>query len=402
MTQRKHSSVGARRARLAIAALGAGIGVLVFGVSAAFAYWAYTDSSNGHPAAALADSIPKGATPGTPSTNAPNGNTVSFSFSQVSTTSGNLAITSYTITRYPAAGGSGTVTSAGCSTSGGTVNCSETSVPNGAWVYTDIPYISGTNWTGPESAKSPSVTVDTTTPNASAPSVAGVTFGTGPIWINGNDPVALTDSPTDGGGQGVASVAYYACPTSVGSCTSAHWTSIGFSSSSSNSYRVSWSSLPSAGITYNLVAVATAIDTNTSPVSSPTEVEVDTAPVSPAPVVGASHSYTHSGTTYVNNGVSFTDLPTDAGGSGVASVTYYECAGATGSCTSSNGIQIGMSTNSGSSYAVTWTGQPADQAYRIVALAIDNVANSTTSSSTVVTVDNTAPTVSTPSVNGIS
>lgn len=400
MSNRKHVKASAHRARLLVGALGAISGVLIFSSGAAFAYWAYTDSSNGGSAQAIADSIPQGATPATPTVSAPNGNTVTITFAQVST-AGHLAITSYILYRYPTPG-AGTPVGSCSAPSGGTVTCTDSSVPDGTWTYTDTPDIAGTSWTGAESAKSPAVTVDTTTPTASAPSIAGLTYGTSPVWINGNDAVALTDSPTDSHGQGVASVAYYDCPTSAGSCTSAHWTAIGSSSLSSGGYQVSWGSLPSSGVPYNVVAVATAIDSNTSLVSSPTEVEVDTAPVAPTPVVGASHSYTSSGTTYVNNGVSFTDSPTDTGGSGVASVTYYECAGATGSCTSSNGLQIGTSTNSVSSYSISWTGEPADGPYRIVALVLDNVANSTTSSSTVVTVDNTAPTVSTPSVNGIS
>jgi hypothetical protein len=386
---------------MGIAAFGVGLSVLIFGASAAFGYWSYSDTTSAHPAAALADSILKGVTPAIPSTNGPNGNTVSFSFSQASTASGSLKIANYTITRYPISG-SGIVTSAICSAISGTVNCSETAVPNGTWTYTDIPYIPGSNWTGIESAKSPPVTVDTSTPTASPVSVSGVTFATAPLWINGSDAVTLTDSPTDSSGQGIASVAYYACATSVGSCTSAHWTSIGSSSSGSSSYEVSWSPLPGTGVTYNVVAVATAINTNSSPVSSPTELEIDTAPVAPAPLVGASHSYLHSGTTYVNNGVNVSDLAADSGGAGVASVTYYYCAGTTGSCTSSDGIQIGTSTNGSGSYAVSWASQPADGAYRIVALATDNVGNATTSTSTVVTVDNTAPTVSAPNVNGVS
>ena len=36
-------------------------------------------------------------------------------------------------------------------------------MPDGNWVYTDTPTY-GTNWTGSESAKSPTVLVDTTAP----------------------------------------------------------------------------------------------------------------------------------------------------------------------------------------------------------------------------------------------
>jgi hypothetical protein len=69
-----------------------------------------------------------------------------------------------------------------------------------------------------------------------------------------------------------------------------------------------------------------------------------------------------------------TDAPSDAG-SGVKSVAYYYCAGYAGSCTTSTGTLIGSSTNAGTNYAVTWTGQPVDGAYRVVAVVTDNVGN---------------------------
>jgi hypothetical protein len=133
-----------------------------------------------------------------------------------------------------------------------------------------------------------------TIPTASAPVVsASVTYGANPIWVNGksNESVTLTDSPTDAGGTGVASVAYYYCPSSAGTCTSSTpWISIG-SSSSGPSWSVAWSSssLPADG-TYNVVAVATGDDTNESPPSAPTLVGIDTTPpvLSPPSVNGIS------------------------------------------------------------------------------------------------------------------
>ncbi len=278
-TVRVVSRTTTRRARVLMATIGAIVALLLFGAGAAFAYWSYTDSSNAYDTLAVADSIPQGATPGTPTTNAPNGNTVSLSFSQVSTASGQLKITSYTVTRYPAAGGSGTVTSATCSITSGTVNCQESSVPNGTWVYTDTPYISGTSWAGTESAKSPSVTIDATTPTASAPIVAATTtYVSGSItWVNklpGED-VTLTDTATDTGGTGVASVTYYYCSSSP--CTPSSLNEIGSSSSSATNWQVPWSSLPADG-TYYVVAVATGDNTSVSATSATTEVGVDSTP----------------------------------------------------------------------------------------------------------------------------
>jgi len=388
-----------RHTRKVAAGVGLVVGLVALAAGMAFGYWASTDSSN--PAAAVADSLPTGATPGTPTTNGANGSTVSLSFSQASTTTGDVALTSYTVTRYPSVGGSGTVTSATCSMTSGTINCSETNVPSGTWVYTDTPKISGTAWVGTESAKSPSVTVDTTTPSASAPGVsASVTSGTSPTWVD-NETVTLTDSPTDVGGTGVASVAYYYCLVSAGSCTSGTpWHSIGSSSTGPN-WSVAWNTpLPSDG-TYNVVAVATGDNTNVGSPSAATEVGVDTTgPVVSAPTVAAAVTY-GSNPIYVNNeNVTLTDTSASDAGSGVKSVAYYYCAGSSGSCST---ILIGSSSTASGNYAVTWsTPLPSDGPYRIEAVATDKLTNTTTSASTLVTVDTTPPSVSTPSVNGIS
>jgi hypothetical protein len=403
MTPRKQRNNGSRRARLVAGSLGAIIGILVFGAGAAFAYWAYTDSSNAHAAQAVADSIPQGATPGTPTVNTPNGTTVSFSFAQVSTTSGHIPLTSYTITRYTAPGDtSPTVMSATCTITSGTVSCSVANVPSGTWSFTDTPFLSGTSWTGTASGYSPSVTVDTTSPTASAPGVsAATTYGSNPVWVN-NETVTLTDTPTDAGGTGVASVAYYYCASSVSSCTSSSpWTSIGSSSTGPN-WTVSWSSLPADG-TYKIVAVATGNNTNVSSPSAPSLVGVDTtAPTVVAPSISAAITYVNGSITYVDNeNVTLTEAATDAG-SGVASVSYYYCAGSSGPCT--NGTLIGSSSTSSGNFSVSWnTPLPADGPYQIVAVATDNVGNSSNPSSaptTAVTVDTTPPSVSPPSVNG--
>jgi hypothetical protein len=214
------------------------------------------------------------------------------------------------------------------------------------------------------------------------------------------ETVNLTDSPTDSGGSGVASVAYYYCPTSAGSCTSSTpWTSIG-SSSTGSSWSVAWSTLPADG-TYNVVAVATDETSNVSSPSTATEVGVDTTgPLVSAPQVAATVSYGSNPTYVSNEDVALTDPSVSDAGSGVSSVAYYYCAGSSGSCSTT---LIGSSSTSAGSYPVTWGAPlPADGPYRIEAVATDNVTNATTSTSTLVTVDATPPTVSTPSVNGIS
>ena len=72
-----------------------------------------------------------------------------------------------------------------------------------------------------------------------------------------------------------------------------------------------------------------------------------------------------------------TDTASDAG-AGVKSVSYYYCSGYTGSCPS--GTLIGTSTTSAGGYPMTWTSQPANGAYRVVAVGTDNVNNASSAS----------------------
>ncbi|MET9270577.1 hypothetical protein [Kribbella sp. NPDC003557] len=91
-------------------------------------------------------------------------------------------------------------------------------------------------------------------------------------------------------------------------------------------------------------------------------------------------------TVAVSSGATLANAPSD-GGSGVKSVAYYYCAGYSGACTSANWTLIGSAT--AANYQVTWTGQPANGAYRVVAVSTDNVSNvSQPSGSTPVTVVN--------------
>lgn len=86
-----------------------------------------------------------------------------------------------------------------------------------------------------------------------------------------------------------------------------------------------------------------------------------------------------------NTNAALTDAAADSGAtaSGVRSVSYYYCAGYTGSCTSGNWTLIGTATGAGSGYLLTWTGQPANGQYRLVAVATDNVTNVSSPSATI-------------------
>ena len=99
----------------------------------------------------------------------------------------------------------------------------------------------------------------------------------------------------------------------------------------------------------------------------------------------------------VHNGATLTDAATDAG-SGVASVTYYYCPSpnfGSLSCTSSTPWTLIGTSSSTSPYSVTWTGQPNNGDYVVVAVGTDNVSNTdnTPSSSIPVTVTNIAPSI---------
>ena len=103
----------------------------------------------------------------------------------------------------------------------------------------------------------------------------------------------------------------------------------------------------------------------------------------------------------VHNGATLTDAATDPGypttGSGVQYVQYYYCSTpnfTSLACTPSTPNLIGTSSNV-SPYSVTWTGQPTNGDYVVVAIATDNVLNAdaTPSTSIPVTVSNIAPSV---------
>lgn len=100
-------------------------------------------------------------------------------------------------------------------------------------------------------------------------------------------------------------------------------------------------------------------------------------------------SATFNITVAVSIGATLTDTSSDGSGSGVKSVGYFYCATYAGTCTSANWTAIGSSTNAATNYQVTWTSQPANGPYQVVAISTDNVANtSQPSNSTPITITN--------------
>jgi hypothetical protein len=76
------------------------------------------------------------------------------------------------------------------------------------------------------------------------------------VTVAVSNGAVLTDTASDGAGSGVNTVGYFRCSGYSGSCTSANWTPIGSSTSSSGSYLVTWTGQPANG-PYRLVVVGT-------------------------------------------------------------------------------------------------------------------------------------------------
>jgi hypothetical protein len=128
------------------------------------------------------------------------------------------------------------------------------------------------------------VTFDATAPAASTPSAsAAATSGTAPIYVN-SEVVTFTDVASDAD-TGVASVKYYYCPQSAGSCSSSG-TLIGSSNSAAGNYSVSSGApfAPTDG-TYLVVAVVTDNAGNVT-TSSALQIALDrVGPTVSAPIV---------------------------------------------------------------------------------------------------------------------
>jgi hypothetical protein len=217
----------------------------------AFPFW--VASTTGNVPAALAATLPQGATPSAPTTEPPNGTAVAISFAQSETSNG-VAIVDYIVQRY-APGSTTASASFTCSANVSPVPCNDPDVPSGQWQYTDTPTF-GTNWEGIESEKSPLVTVTT-----SAPAVA-LTYPVDSSTYGADWTGAITGTASDDG-TGVASVSVAIEDISTG----AWWDGSAFDQSSETfvpvtSGTTNWSlALAAAALTspdqYSVVAEAT-------------------------------------------------------------------------------------------------------------------------------------------------
>ena len=198
----------------------------------------------------------------------------------------------------------------------------------------------------------------TVRPDSSAPTTTDNTAAIGNAWKNTNQTVTLTAN--DGTGSGSAAT-YFTTNGSTPTTTSPSGTSV--SLTSDGLYTIKYFSVDNVS---NAEAVKTAS----------TQIRIDkTAPAVTMTALPAR----------IRNGQALTATASDAL-SGVSSVTYLYCAGT--ACTPST--PIGTS-SSAPSYSVTWSGQPVDGSYQVLARATDVAGNSTDSAKLSVVIDNSAP-----------
>ena len=358
----------------------------------AFGYWLTTSSNT---AQALADTLPQGTTPNQPvATPNPNSSTVQITFSQASSKTGHVPIVKYALNRYASSGGSEVTNVGSCAApSGGSVTCTESDVPDGNWVYTDTPTY-GTNWTGSESAKSPTVLVDTTAPtndlSLSSQSGGGSFLSGTTVYYQGSTAgsFTITNALSDSG-SGPASSTF---PTLGGTATGWSHTASTASSPRGGPYvstTFSWGNGTTSGPTETVTGTDNVGNTNSG--TTLTFVNDSTAPVNDLSLSGQSGGGSFlSGTTVYYHGstagsFTITNALSDSG-SGPASSTFPTLGGIASGWTHtantdtaspyvSNTFSWGNGTTSSPSETVTGT---------------DNVGNTVTTTLTFVN-DSTAP-----------
>ncbi|HZQ04091.1 MAG TPA: Ig-like domain-containing protein, partial [Gaiellaceae bacterium] len=201
----------------------------------------------------------------------------------------------------------------------------------------------------------------TVTKDATAPSTTDNTASIGSAWRNTNATVTLTPSDS---GAGVAAT-YYTTDGSTPTTSSAQGTTINLTAD--GTYTIKYFSVDRVGNSEPVETASTQIRIDKT---SPTASTLSALPAA------------------IENGQTLSASATDGGPSGIASVAYYECPGT--SCTPSTLIG---SSSAGPNYSLTWSSQPADGSYQVLARASDAAGNTLDSAKQTVTVDNTAPSV---------
>jgi hypothetical protein len=244
----------------------AGIALVAVTAGTISAFWTVTSGASPHTARAVADALPQGATPGTPTTAAPNGRTATVTFAQVTTTSGSVALTNYRLVRYQQGASVAIPVTAPCSIAGGVVSCAETALPDGRWQYANTPTL-GTNWVGGESARSGVVVIDGTVPTVSVTQPAANGTYTNAQW-----PASISGIVADAtsGIAGASSIRLAITQSSTGRTWNGTSFAAGANTVPASSYNPAtgvWAytftatSFPAAG-TYTVLARATDAATN--------------------------------------------------------------------------------------------------------------------------------------------
>ncbi|MGZ4688699.1 MAG: fibronectin type III domain-containing protein [Acidimicrobiia bacterium] len=277
------------------------------------------------------------------------------------------------------------------------LSCAEATGP-GQWVYRITARYNSWSTTGPES--------DPVTGRAvHAPTSVTLAngLGQGNAYINATNMSSVSiDVGLDSG-----SLATDTVTLTVYDAGSAHTLTPPTAAGTSGAGTVHFTGLNLSSFTDGTITMsATATDVFANPSTATSNTVTKDSVASTVATVGVSAAVTFgTNPIFVNNEtLNLTDLALDAGGSGVRSVAYSYCAGSTGTCTSGTPwTSIGLSATA-ANYPVAWnTPLPADGPYRIVAVATDNAGNTSASSTPVaVTVDQTAPSVPAPIVNGFS
>ena len=213
-----------------------------------------------------------------------------------------------------------------------------------------------------ETASSRTFTFDATAPTGSltAPANSAVVSGSS-VTVSSDSADAVS---------GVALATFERRPSGGGS-----WTTI--DTDSAAPYSVSWDTTAVGDGDYDLRVTTDDRSGNTFTSATRTVTVDNTAPSSATldALPGA-----------IRNGQDLTGSGADAG-SGVASLSYYYCAGPP--CSPSTLIG---SSPTGPSYSVTWNSQPADGGYQVLARVTDRAGHTLDSTKQTVTVDNTNPT----------
>jgi len=363
--------------------------VFILANGVAEAYWSAGSGAGGN-GASTATAVNQGATP----TASAAGSAVTVSWA-ARTLSNGTAVAGYLVKRYDA----GTLTLqtilSACTGTVAVTTCTENIVPEGQWKYSVTP-VFATNWRGPESVKSATVTVDVTAPvnSISLSGVSGNAVKSGnTIYYRGAalGSFTLTNAVTDSGSGPASSTA----ATLTGTTTGWTHTQTMVSTPAGGPY-VSTSFSWTAGTTSSPTEVVTGRDVaNNATGTTLTFVNDSTGPtggsVAASGLVGTGALYAISATLSL-------DLVKGTDPSGVAT-SGAQLLRATGTLTSSGGTADGACTAYGSYTLVT--SDPvspksdivADQAcYKYQYVVADTLGNSTTYTSADIKVDLTAPT----------